>query len=455
MSGCRGRFRRSNWRSCSSRARCCQSERVLPPSHLTATMSRGINGRTTAFFLRPSILPAGGRREEAGQALPFALWCCAVVVLAGQDIAAQDRLVSMPGHANYQKMVKQLPGAIKSGAVGVTWKDGGKVLEYRHDGKLIRFDIATGKTETLPEPKTPGKGFPGKFGPGGRKRGRRGGGGGALSLAAGKRPQRSRPTASSKRVLSRPQPLAHRRRRGERDGRHHRRQREGSHQVRHRRAGSTARSWTSARRCGGRPTAGSSPTTASTRARSPDYLPAAGPDAGPGHARRRGVPEGRRRRTRSSICSSTTSPAKKTTRDRRPRRQAVRRTTWSATTSTTSRGRRTAASCSFNRTNRRQNILEFAAADPDDGQVPRRRARGVAGRAGSRTTPTMRFLKDGKRFIWASERNGCKNFYLYDLSRQAARAADRATRSKSASIVRVDEDARPARSTWRATATTR
>ena len=30
--------------------------------------------------------------------------------------------------------------------------------------------------------------------------------------------------------------------------------------------------------------------------------------------------------------------------------------------------------------------------------------------------PTMFFLKDGKRFIWESERNGWSNFYLYDLS---------------------------------------
>src|SRR5690606_38890689 len=31
-------------------------------------------------------------------------------------------------------------------------------------------------------------------------------------------------------------------------------------------------------------------------------------------------------------------------------------------------------------------------------------------------SPTMRFLADGKRFIWASERTGSRNYYLYDLS---------------------------------------
>jgi dipeptidyl-peptidase-4 len=31
-------------------------------------------------------------------------------------------------------------------------------------------------------------------------------------------------------------------------------------------------------------------------------------------------------------------------------------------------------------------------------------------------TPEMRYLSDGKRFIWESERNGFRNYYLYDLT---------------------------------------
>src|SRR5205085_8587314 len=30
--------------------------------------------------------------------------------------------------------------------------------------------------------------------------------------------------------------------------------------------------------------------------------------------------------------------------------------------------------------------------------------------------PSMRFLEDGRRFIWSSERTGWKNLYLYDLT---------------------------------------
>ena len=78
---------------------------------------------------------------------------------------------------------------------------------------------------------------------------------------------------------------------------------------------------------------------------------------------------------------------------------------------------------------------------PGDRRVPRDRPRGVAGRLGREHARAMRFLKDNNRFIWTSERTGWANFYLYDLSRQADRAADEPHAFEVASIVRVDEDA--------------
>ena len=69
----------------------------------------------------------------------------------------------------------------------------------------------------------------------------------------------------------------------------------------------------------------------------------------------------------------------------------------------------------FHRTNRRQNVLELAAADPETGRV-RVVIREDWPTGWLENNPTMFFLKDGKRFIWESERNGWSNFYLYDLS---------------------------------------
>lgn len=69
----------------------------------------------------------------------------------------------------------------------------------------------------------------------------------------------------------------------------------------------------------------------------------------------------------------------------------------------------------FYRTNRLQNILEFAAADPASG-----RCRTILQESWPTTwttnLPIIQFLKDGKRFVWGSDRTGFRNLYLYDLS---------------------------------------
>ncbi len=68
----------------------------------------------------------------------------------------------------------------------------------------------------------------------------------------------------------------------------------------------------------------------------------------------------------------------------------------------------------FNRTNRLQNILELAAADPETGKC-RVVVRDEWAPSWVENLPEMRFLKDGRRFLWSSERTGWKNYYLYDL----------------------------------------
>src|SRR5262249_46301954 len=69
----------------------------------------------------------------------------------------------------------------------------------------------------------------------------------------------------------------------------------------------------------------------------------------------------------------------------------------------------------FYRTNRRQNVMEFAAADPETGKC-RVVVREEWLPSWVVNSPPMQYLKDKKRFIWTSERTGWKNYYLYDLS---------------------------------------
>ena len=95
----------------------------------------------------------------------------------------------------------------------------------------------------------------------------------------------------------------------------------------------------------------------------------------------------------------------------------------------------------FNRTNRRQNVLDVAAANPATGAcrvvIHEEWPTGWV-----ENSPGMTFLKDGKRFIWESERNGWKNFYLYDLSGKLLNAITSHTTFEVGSLVKVDEDAR-------------
>ena len=61
---------------------------------------------------------------------------------------AQDRLKTMPGYERYQRLSKEIPGAVKLGALAVTWQDGGQALEYQRNGKRYRYDLAA-RTESL------------------------------------------------------------------------------------------------------------------------------------------------------------------------------------------------------------------------------------------------------------------------------------------------------------------
>lgn len=69
----------------------------------------------------------------------------------------------------------------------------------------------------------------------------------------------------------------------------------------------------------------------------------------------------------------------------------------------------------FNRTNRKQNIMEFCAADTATGAT-RVIVRESWLASWTENLPKKQFLKDGLRFIWTSDRTGFRNYYLYDLS---------------------------------------
>ncbi len=86
-------------------------------------------------------------------------------------VYAQDRLKSMPGYEQFTRMSKEIPGSVSLGIVNVAWKDDGKAFEFRKAGKLVRYDIATKELKEVGEAKggvdpkkfNPKKPFPGPF----------------------------------------------------------------------------------------------------------------------------------------------------------------------------------------------------------------------------------------------------------------------------------------------------
>ena len=95
----------------------------------------------------------------------------------------------------------------------------------------------------------------------------------------------------------------------------------------------------------------------------------------------------------------------------------------------------------FNRTNRRQNVLELAAANPATGAC-RVIIREEWPTGWVENSPSMTFLEDGKRFIWESERNGWKNFYLYDLSGKLLYPLTTHSSFEVGSLIKIDEGAK-------------
>jgi dipeptidyl-peptidase-4 len=70
--------------------------------------------------------------------------------LAPQSIQAQDRIQGMPGYERYQEMAPQIPASMVSGALSVSWAEDGGSFEYGYDGGLYRFDVGTLEAELLP-----------------------------------------------------------------------------------------------------------------------------------------------------------------------------------------------------------------------------------------------------------------------------------------------------------------
>ncbi len=94
----------------------------------------------------------------------------------------------------------------------------------------------------------------------------------------------------------------------------------------------------------------------------------------------------------------------------------------------------------FLRSNRRQNVMELAAANPSTGAC-RVVLREEWPTGWLMSEPRLVFLADGHHFIWESQRSGWNNFYLYDLAAGLITPLTRSTGYEADKLVKIDEKA--------------
>jgi dipeptidyl-peptidase-4 len=336
--------------------------------------------------------------------------------------AAQDRLSTMPGYQQFQKVSAEGRDAVKSGALTVFWKDP-TTFEYSRDGKRYRYDVGTKtaiETGVAPEPVGRGRGG----GQGGPQRGRQ-------FDSAESPDQAFRAVYRDRNVY-----LVHTDTKAEiavtTDGNEKDRTKNGtaSWVYGEELAQGTAMWWS--------PDSRKLAYYRFDESKVPDYYlqldqtkiqSAIDVEAYP----KAGVP--------NPVVDlfiydvATKKSARVDVRSGQPFENGivghyVYRIAWSPD----------GTELLFNRTNRRQNVLEFAAADPETGAtrviITEEWPTGWV-----ENSPGITWLEDGRRFIWESERNGWNNFYLYDISGKLLRPITSHTAFEVGGLVKVDEAA--------------
>jgi len=326
----------------------------------------------------------------------FVMGTAVLLILMSGISGGQDRLKTMPGYEQYQKMSKEISTAVKPGALIVTWKDDGKSFEYRKEGKSYRYDIATGKTTEIgPAPvEAPRAGRPA----GGPARGRQ--------FDAAASPDKKFKAFYRDRNLWL----------SDADGKNEFAVTADGNEKTRTKSGTA--SWVYGEELDQNTAMWWSPDSTKIayyrfdESKVPDYFLQMDQTKLYSKSDIEAYPKAGEPNPVVDVYIYDVT--KKTTikvdvRDGKPFDDAVvghyvYHVVWSPS------GRELL----FNRTNRQQNILELAACDPATGKC-RVVVRDEWPSGWVENNPEMRFLKDGRRFIWLSERSGWKNYYLYEL----------------------------------------
>jgi dipeptidyl-peptidase-4 len=343
-----------------------------------------------------------------------------------QITSAQDRLRTMPGYERFQQISADSRDAVKTGALTVTWTNG-TTFEYSRDGKRYRYDV-TARTATqigeAPEPEGRGRGGRGRGGQGQPERGRQ--------FDAAESPDKKLRAVYRDRNLYIVDVATNAETAVTTDGSEKARIKNGT------------ASWVYGEELGQRTAMWWSPDGRRLayyrfdESKVPDYyLPLnqtklqstidveAYPKAGVDNPIVDLFVYDLAAKTSTRVDVRSGQPFENGVVG-----HYVYRISWSPD----------GTELLFNRTNRRQNVLEFAAANPDTGAT-RVIIRDEWPTGWLENSPGMTWLKDNRRFIWESERSGWNNFYLYDISGKLIAPLTSHTAFEAASLVKVDEAA--------------
>lgn len=352
----------------------------------------------------------------------------AMLVAGGLQMssAAQDRLPSMPGYQQFQKISIEGRDAVKTGALTVTWKDPA-TFEYARDGKLYRYDVKSRTaTETGVAPAPAGRGGRGGRGggQGGPERGRQ--------FESADSPDEKFRAVYRDRNLYLVETATNAEIAVTTDGSLANRTKNGTGSwVYGEELGQRTAMWWSA----------DSRKLAYYRfdeSKVPDYYLQLDQTKLQSRIDTEAYPKAGVDNPIVELFVYDVATRKSTRVDVRSGEpfangvvgHYVYRVAWSADGS----------ELLFNRTNRRQNILEFAAANPDTGAT-RAIIREEWPTGWVENSPSITWLKDGRRFIWESERTGWTNFYLYDISGKLLHPITKHAAFEAAGLVKVDESA--------------
>ncbi|MCX6566776.1 MAG: DPP IV N-terminal domain-containing protein [Candidatus Aminicenantes bacterium] len=341
------------------------------------------------------------------------------VLIAG-FAGAQDRLKTYAGYDQYAKISEQVRGSIKPGTVRATWKEGGKAFEFPRDGKMFRFDIGRKKLTEIGSAPAEAEDA-GRRRPGGPERGRQ--------FTEVLSPDSKIKAFYRDRNLWLCEPDGKNEFAVTTDGGEKSRTKYGT------------ASWVYGEELNQITAMWWSPDSARLafyrfdESKVPDYFLQMDQTRLYSRADIEAYPKAGQPNPVADIFVYDLTTKKITAidvRDGKPFENDVvgyyvYNVSWS----------QDSKELLFNRTNRRQNIMEFTAANPVTGKC-RTVIREEWPTGWVDNAPEMQWFKDGKRFVWVSDRTGFKNYYLYDLSGTLLATLTRHP-FEVAGIVRIDE----------------